>query len=47
LRSRMREMFNLISFPNESPDKRKWTYFYPKLIVLILNFTSTCTKISS
>jgi hypothetical protein len=24
LRSRMREMFNLISFPNDSPDKRKW-----------------------
>jgi hypothetical protein len=23
LRSRMREMFNLISFPNDSPDKRK------------------------
>jgi hypothetical protein len=23
LRSRMREMFNLISFPNDTPDKRK------------------------
>jgi hypothetical protein len=28
LRSRMREMFNLISFPNDTPDKRKWTLFF-------------------
>jgi hypothetical protein len=27
MRSRMREMFNLISFPNDSPDKRKWLNF--------------------
>jgi hypothetical protein len=27
LRSRMREMFNLISFPNDTPDKRKWKFY--------------------